>query len=844
MRRTAIALTAGGAAILAIAALLGVLLVLPQTVEWRRNLAGRVLTAYWGEPVTVHGGADLALWPQARFRFTDLASTTFQGAPVRLGSLDVVLAPWLRLPFDPTVFALRLENGRFEFPLTGDEESAPGTLLDTPVALFSLLPRLRLENVSFVLSDAQDGWEFDLNVSRLLSRLVGNVEDMSSTATLNGTPITLDFKFDRAPAPAEPGLLPFGAVIEFGATGFNGRIKARSPTAGFDRNLVMTMEAHATSIADLLALAGIARSVDGTADLRAQLLAAPNQMELRGLALDIDSSEGERLSLTGGISDLFGLTGVTLRAVLDIDPTAPPAISPRDIAVTRIAGELRDGSDGLMVVDATIDTNAFSQSLRELGPLTIEAIKRDPQGHVALEGITLLAGPEVEPAFRLTGRVGDLLGLSAIALDGTFNIPLKDVVVLPSDTGAQLGRLVGAAAVSDAGGELAFDHLSAELRGSTLISGRIALGSPAAGSDAKKEASDLLDIVLAVPKVDALAAALATTSRFSGPLSANLRLTRPDATARAEGRIDIGGTEIDVRLTSRLRDSRPFVTGTLSSPGIQAEELFLFASGTERPRLAIAGAHLPADGSKLDLPASFDIDIALDAKRIDGVRAAASGLKARLLLHQGAFSADPVTVTLGGGRIEAALTSDLRSQVRAKGSGTGWPLDRLFGRANGFEIAGTAAATFDLSVSLENKAPIVTTLDGHVLARVHDAKLGTGLLDLAGLGVLGGVFNPAVLSGESALRCARIPLRFTHGIGRTDPDIVVETASVMAVARGSVDLAGDRIDLAVVPRPLGAGPQMTGYAFTIKGTLGAPRIALDDGVHPAAARRATSCMSP
>ncbi|OYX15475.1 MAG: hypothetical protein B7Z15_00370, partial [Rhizobiales bacterium 32-66-8] len=207
----------------------------------------------------------------------------------------------------------------------------------------------------------------------------------------------------------------------------------------------------------------------------------------------------------------------------------------------------------------------------------------------------------------------------------------------------------------------------------------------------------------------------------------------------------------------------------------------------------------------------------------------------------GEFSADPVQVSYAGGRITAVVTSEGRSVLRAKGTGEGWPLSSFFERNGEFSASGTVRLSFDVSARVAEGADPLHTLDGSVLARVSNGQLGTGLLDLAGLGVFGGLFNPAVMQGHSVLHCVRIPLIFTNGIARTDPVIVVETANVRALAQGTIDPARNAINLFVVPRPLNSSA--AGYSFTVKGRLNAPAISLATGSAPAVLRGAYSCGS-
>ncbi len=827
MRRWALMGAAGALGVLGVAvATFLAFALLPLGAPLRHRIAETALTHYWGEPVTVEGAVTVQVWPRPALQLENVTSTTDGKAPVHIGMLRVLIADWHRLPFEPVVFALMIERGRFEFPLVGTADAAPGTLLSSPVALFSLLPRLRVEDVVFNFADVEDGWEFTFEVQKVFSRLRDGVEYMDATATLNGTPVTLAFQFDREPHILVPGTLPYGAVMTLGAAGLTSTLKTRSATPTFDENLSMALTVQATSIADLLALAGIARSVDGTANLRAQLFAQPDVLAMRGLALDLDFTDGKRVAVTGGIADLQRATGVDLNVVMDVDPAAKPAVSPRDITITRISGNLQDGRRGLMLAGATVATNAFSQNLKEIGPIEVAAIRRDQSGRVAFYGITVQAGPLDKPVFRLKGNVKDVLDLRGITLSGDFDIPLDDVLAAPDATGPLLGRLAGSATLSDANGDLELERLTAELTGGKIISGTVNLDPRPPVAAGAKVPGTVIDLDFTVPKVSALTAALGSNSAFDGPLSFDGQITRTDDSVASRGRLTIGTTRVDGDLRAVLRDERPFISGKLTSPVIRVDELSPLLNGTPPPRLKIVGAQEPEGGSQLDLVGSSDLDIEITADRIEGGGNSGNGLSARLRLDHGSFRADPVSVNFGGGHIRAAVTSQDGSRLAAKGTGEGWPLGPMFKGAGGMRITGTAGLSFDLSVNLDTKGNLLQTLNGSIVARVRNGSLGTGLLDLAGLGLLGGLFNPAVMKGESVLRCVRVPLRFSDGVGRTDPAIVAETENIEAVARGTLNLASNSVNLMVVPRPLNGGLWSVGYPFTVKGQLDAPSIAV------------------
>lgn len=796
---------------------------LPAAEGLRRRMVEEGLSRHWGEPVAIGGKVQVELWPRLTLTVEDVTSTTDGVSPVKVGLVRLMFARWVRLPVRPLLFAVAVEDGRLEFPLRPSDDAAPGTLLSSPVAFFSVLPRLRLKNVVFDLADAADNWRFTLEVGQVETRLRDGVEHINASAKLNGFPVNLFFQFDREPHPPEPGLPPYGAALSIQARGLTADVKTRSWRAAFDDNLTLALTASSSSIGDLLEIAGIARTVDGRGTLWASLLTDPRRISARGIALDLDFTSGIRTSFTGSVADLMGLRGIDLVTVTDLKPSSKPATSLLDITVTRLSGRFHDGANGLMLTDAVLATNAFSQSLKDVGPISIASIKRGDDGRVALVGISIQGSPDPDPLFHLTGDVLDTLGMRDMALAGDFNLPVEDLLDVPASAQGKLGRLVGSATITDQGGPARFETFSAELRESALISAALKL------RDASPDKPDesVMQADLSVPKLAPLAAALGTSTAFSGGLAFSGTFERTGPTVRSRGALDLGRTHVDGALTTTVENGRPRIAGALTSPVIYTQDLasLLYDDGAapKAPRIAIAGVRMRTD-HPLDLSHAVDLDVEVKADRIDGIGPRAENLNASLKLDDGRFVADPVSVTIGKGRLRATLSEADGDRMRIKGTGEGWPLQEIAGSSSRLIRSGTLNATFDVTTSLTSGTNPAATVDGTVTAGIEDGVLNSGMLDFAGLGLLGSLFNPAVLSGESRLRCARIPLRFSGGVGQTDPAIIVETEHVRAVGRGTLNLARETVDMDFTPRPIDGGGN--GYSFTVKGPFAKPQIAL------------------
>ncbi|QTL04935.1 hypothetical protein J5J86_06380 [Aquabacter sp. L1I39] len=808
---------------------------LPAADPLRRSLVERGLTQIWGQPITVKGEVSITFRPRLAVHARQVVSAA-EGEEAEIGELVLALAPYAELRPDSPFFGFALADARFNILIHQRLNPAPGSILASPVRLLQHLPHLKLDRVSVDFNDPERGWRFLLDVDRLRTFPEDGREKGVAKGKLNGRPLDLSFVFDREkeqPEFATGDERPYGAKILFGSEGLSGSLVVRAPDLEFENHMVASLTARTTNLDDLLALARIAPIGGGSGYMSAELGIESHALSVPRLKVDFTLPEGARVTLDGKVDDALRGKGIALNAVADIDPDAPPAVSIRDIAVTRLSGHFLNGPRGLMLNNIHIGTNAFAESLREIGPIQVARVERGPDGEVALRGISVVAGPENKPIFRLTGSIGDVLDFSQVELAGSIDIAVSDVLLLPGGSAGDLGRFVGNIAVSDADGTLGINAFTAELQDTDLITAKLALTLDDLPRTKGPQPTQF-NADINVPHWQHFVRALGVSSDFDGPARFSGDITGTVDSLKADGKVELGRTRIDGTLTSEARGDRSFVSGQIHSPMLYVDELReVFRRNDDSPpipRIAIVGASAPDGGSQLDILASTDADVKVSADRLDGSGEGASGIEARIKLEHGVLRGDPVRVRYGGGTIEAIVTNEGEAVLRAKGGGQGWPLASFMrGSKGGVSASGTVRLDFDVTARLGVDTDLLRTLGGTATARVRNGRLGTGMLDLAGLGVLGGLFNANVMKGESPLRCVKVPLAFTNGVGRTDPVIVIETDAVQALGRGTINLVRNTVDLYMVPRPLRAPNGPAGYSFTVKGNLSSPAIGMASG---------------
>lgn len=832
----------------------------------RQDLAERFLRASVGPDVDVRGGVSVELFPRLTARLGDVTVLDLAGAGVELhlGSVALTLADYSDLLGGLAVEAVEVEGVRILLPMTSPPASAASAAATAPraphaapsaanappgsadpasrpvsariVEVLTAVPTVQIRDLLLEEANDPQGWNFALRVDSLSSTYdaVAGAQRLSASGAFNGEKLTLFGTLDREANPADSR---FGTQIALVTHGLSLNLAGSSASAAFDRNVVLQVAARSASIGDLLQLISLARAEEGTARLDFTLAGDPGTLAVKDLAFAATLTDGETLTLAGGLADLEAGTGLSLsfRSDLLAPGTTPPVANGlRDIVVTSLSGFLEGDLDRLILRDMLIHTNAFDQSIREVGPISVGAVERTSKGHVRLRDISLQAGPRDRPFFRLKGTMDDVLELEGMVLSGAVDLPMADLLLAP---GTGLGRLVGRLDVSDTDGTIGVDALEGRIIDSSVMSGTLALVlDDAAGPRAPHEVR--LASTFAIPDFGAFAAQMGVSSASNAGVTFSGMLSASAESLKAEGKASLGGTDITGVLSSTLGPGRTLFEGKLASPLVHVDELAGLAEASreaaaaDRARRGSAPAQDAPDRQAephLDIVRLIDLNLDISADRLNSAGDTASGLKARLTLDKGMARLDPFSASYMGGRIKAALQSDLTANptlVRAKGSVEGWPLSAFLNASNvGFATQGRLKLAFDMSVDPTSDA-LPRTLNGTVSVGLVGGRLGTGKLDLAGLGIVAGLFNEAVRSDSTALRCVSAPLSFTAGVARTAPALVIETDHVRVVGRGTIDLPRNTINIYAEPRPLDGKENDLGYPFAITGPLSSPNVGM------------------
>jgi hypothetical protein len=294
-------------------------------------------------------------------------------------------------------------------------------------------------------------------------------------------------------------------------------------------------------------------------------------------------------------------------------------------------------------------------------------------------------------------------------------------------------------------------------------------------------------------------------------------------------------SKISLDLRAPLVDLRELTGASAKTPG---------APGTSAPKPTKVFSSEPLALGALN---AFDATARVRVDTLvlpNGTRGQA--LAASALLANGRLAMDPVSLSLGGGRITGSLRLDAgrRQAFAANLTGNGVELRPLLGLLAGraavgggptdltVALTGSGGSLHDWMASLSGKLRIVVGpghLEGEALS------LGADVLTEAFARV-----SPGQKTGQSTeLRCAVVNLRVEGGVVRLDRRVAAETSKINVVVGGTVNLGAEMLDVGFrskATQGLGLGLANFAGAVRITGPFTNPALGLDaEGTAAAAA---------
>jgi uncharacterized protein involved in outer membrane biogenesis len=251
------------------------------------------------------------------------------------------------------------------------------------------------------------------------------------------------------------------------------------------------------------------------------------------------------------------------------------------------------------------------------------------------------------------------------------------------------------------------------------------------------------------------------------------------------------------------------------------------AQATDPDRLLPAGSF---EGSRLQ---QIDADVTLVASELKVPQALPlENLDAALHLHDSILKMAPLDFGFAGGTIASKVMLDareptIRSEVRIDLRGV--EVGRLIPRSKTIaKGAGRVGAVLELKGSGNSIADAAAGADGRVAATIADGRV-SNLRDAAS-SLNGGKVLRLLASGDRDIRvnCGGIEFDVKGGRG-TSKLFVIDTEQTQILGGGGFDLAHERFDMIVAPKPKRAGVLSLRTPVRLYGSFKRPGYRLEKG---------------
>ncbi len=301
------------------------------------------------------------------------------------------------------------------------------------------------------------------------------------------------------------------------------------------------------------------------------------------------------------------------------------------------------------------------------------------------------------------------------------------------------------------------------------------------------------------------------------------------------GRSDLAGSaSVDMRAT------RPRLVASLSAERIDFTELFPNKEkvpGAEPPDpAAMAGTAqsnggdkvFPSDPLPLDLLQSFDAKLDFDVANLIFAGAALADTNGDLVLDNGALAIKPLNISLANSVITGSIGADTRSEpasisleLKASKLDIGESLRAFAGLEN---LRGSGAAGVSLRGAGNSVAEIMAGLNGHTRLLMNEGEMKNEFLgNISGLTqTVGEAFGK---QEWIVVECIASDFEVVNGIANSRVN-VINTELLLITAEGSVDLAQEKLNLKITPRPKGIDLSLA-VPVRIGGSLARPTYTPD-----------------
>jgi uncharacterized protein involved in outer membrane biogenesis len=227
----------------------------------------------------------------------------------------------------------------------------------------------------------------------------------------------------------------------------------------------------------------------------------------------------------------------------------------------------------------------------------------------------------------------------------------------------------------------------------------------------------------------------------------------------------------------------------------------------------------------------MDVDLSLVGKRVVHPPALPiEALEATLQIRDGVLRLAPLRLRVAGGEISGTVELDGRKSPLRGAAELDFrrlALRELFPTIQAMRDArGIAHGRARLAGTGGSVAELLGSASGRISLAVNRGTVSQQVLELMGLDIAESALLLASGDREVALHCAVADLDVQRGIA-TSNVLVLDTADTLVVGAGVVDLARERLDLTVYPRPKDMSPLAARAPLHVRGPLRNPQVLPD-----------------
>ncbi|WP_374012235.1 AsmA family protein [Pseudoxanthomonas koreensis] len=280
-----------------------------------------------------------------------------------------------------------------------------------------------------------------------------------------------------------------------------------------------------------------------------------------------------------------------------------------------------------------------------------------------------------------------------------------------------------------------------------------------------------------------------------------------DSDLGGDVKVDVTGTRpvFTARLLSQRLDLDDLAGFLGAPPSTGPDETANTAQQAQAERLAASPRLLPDTPYDLAKLNAMDADVRWRARRIHAPAVPMiEDMDAHLLLESGLLRLDPLNFGVAGGDVRATIRMNARKapiDTRASIAVRGVELPRLFANAELAQgSAGRIGGDIKVRGSGNSIAAIFGSADGDIALGMGRGRVSNLVMELAGLDVAEALKFLLTKDRQVPIRCAFADFGVEDGV-MTSRALAFDSTDTIIVGEGTVNLATERLDLLLKPRP-------------------------------------------